>query len=128
VFAVLATVLTAAIVYFAQAAPETAPSQVTIQPPKREAATATPAPADGFTAVPQVAPKEGRTVSPVTVTPTPQAKAVVANNTLVCHTEPVLGSLFPKKICATKAEVADRKAVDQAELRKWQALRPYASN
>ena len=118
--------LAATVIYFAQAAPEAAPSPVTIQPLKRE--TATSMPAGDFATTTQIAPKDGKTISPLIVTPTPQAKAVVANSTMVCHSEPVLGSMFPKKICATKSEIADRKAVDQAEVRKWQALRPYAAN
>ncbi|MBS0363762.1 MAG: hypothetical protein JSR98_20510 [Proteobacteria bacterium] len=119
--------LAATVIYFAQAAPESAPSSVSsVKAPTREVVAS--APAADFSTTTQVAPKEGKTVAPLTVTGTPQAKAVVANNTMVCHNEPVLGSLFPKKVCATKSEIADRKAVDQAEIRKWQALRPYAAN
>jgi len=74
---------------------------------------------------PPAAAKPGTAVSPVTVTPKPSEKVDVAKRTLVCQSEQVLGTMFPKKVCATKEELADRRAFDQAETRKAQALRPY---
>jgi 3-oxoacyl-ACP reductase-like protein len=97
----------AATVLFAQATPAASPS-----PPASGAAAA-------------------QAVSPVTVTgEKPTANAVTANkpDELVCHSEPVLGTLFPKKICARRDEIAERKRIDQAEVRKAQALRPFATN
>jgi hypothetical protein len=66
-------------------------------------------------------------VSPVTVNGKHQKldDAPSAKSQMVCQSEPVLGSLFPKKICATREETAQRRDVDQAETRKAQALRPY---
>jgi hypothetical protein len=39
---------------------------------------------------------------------------------LVCHTEPVLGSRIPKKVCMTPAEAADRAQQDQMMLNHMQ--------
>ena len=47
---------------------------------------------------------------------------------VVCHSEPVLGSMFPKKVCASRGALAERRDQDQADLRKWTALRPGVSN
>lgn len=105
--------LTAAIVYFAQGAPDTA------QPP---AATQAPTPAEAAAA------PNGKTVSPLTVSPQAKPKPQVSKNTVVCHEEPVLGSHFPKKICATVAQFDERRAQDQEQLREWVALRPYKAN
>jgi hypothetical protein len=63
-------------------------------------------------------------VSPVTVTPgrsstTPDPAQVV------CHKEPVMGTLFPKTVCARRDEIAERRRVDQATTRDAQAQRPW---
>jgi hypothetical protein len=90
----------AAVVLFAQAGPAAEPG---------------PAPA--------AAAAQPRAVSPVVVTG--QKDAADKGDEMVCHSEPVLGSLFPKKICARRAEIAERRRVDQAELRRNTALRPW---
>lgn len=120
----------AAIVILAQATPEAAASAVTVKPPTRVTAAPmsdAPAPVADFTTSAEIRQK---TVSPVTVTPEMQRKLKdeVAKRELVCTNEKVIGSLFPKQVCATKEELAERRAFDQAELRKAQSLRPYKVN
>jgi hypothetical protein len=44
---------------------------------------------------------------------------------VICHNETVIGTLFPKKICARREEILGRKREDQAELRRNTALRPW---
>ncbi|HEY3951303.1 hypothetical protein [Phenylobacterium sp.] len=117
--------LTAAAVLFAQATPDAAPAagpKLTKAAPAPEGVSDTP-----LVVTPSV---KSKTVSPLVVTPQvkPQTSAEVQKSTVVCRTEPVLGSMFPKKVCATKAELKDRRDQDQAEVRKMQALRPYVSN
>ncbi|MBS0363132.1 MAG: hypothetical protein JSR98_17280 [Proteobacteria bacterium] len=69
-----------------------------------------------------------RSVSPLTVTPTPQEKAQVAQKKLICSDEQVLGTLFPKRMCGTAEEIEDHKRESQEYLRKAQAFRPYDAN
>ena len=88
----------AAIVLFFQAAP-----------------AATPVPAKTAPAA-----ETGHAVSGVTVTAKTPKSEEAAQNTVVCHSEPVLGSLFPKKVCATVRETADRKKNDQEVARDFQ--------
>ena len=120
----------AAIVILAQATPDAAASAVSVKPPTRVAATRSavaPAPAADFTTSAEI---KDKTVSPVTVSPETQRKLKdeVAKRELVCTNEKVIGSLFPKQVCATKEEFAERRAYDQAELKRAQALRPYKVN
>ena len=121
----LLTALSSVVLYFAQAAPDAAQPPA---PPKLERVVVPSEKIDtSLTTTPEV---KGKTVSPLVVTPQvkPQASAQVQRNTVVCHTEPVLGSMFPKKICATQGEIAERRANDQEQLREWTALRPYKAN
>lgn len=69
------------------------------------------------------APPAARAVSPVTVTG--KKPKTLDPNEMVCRKEPVLGSLFPKEICATRQELSDRRNLDQASTRQSQALRPW---
>ena len=70
--------------------------------------------------------KSGAAVSPVTVVGArPEKPGTTHPDELVCRNEPVLGTLFPKRICARRDELAERQRVDQAEVRKDQALRPW---
>jgi len=94
---------------FAQAAPAAAPAAAA------SAAPSAAPPAAG-------APKD---LSGVTVT---GQKKGSDPTEVVCHSEPVLGSMFPKKVCASRQAIAERRDQDQAELRKWTALRPGVSN
>lgn len=85
---------------------------------------AAPAAAPAAPAV--VATPPGSAVSPVVVNGVRPAKPAATNpDELVCRTEPVLGTLFPKKICARREDLAERQRIDQAEVRKAQALRPW---
>jgi hypothetical protein len=92
-------------VVFAQAAPQATPQA------SPDAATA-------------AAP--GTPVSPVTVTGKKDPNLTATE--MVCHKEAVLGSLFPKEVCATRQAFAQRRNEDQADVRKWTSLRPYHSN
>lgn len=56
-------------------------------------------------------------VSGVTVTGEATKKRVVDPKEVICHKEPVLGSLFPKQICARREEFAQRTREDQKETR-----------
>jgi hypothetical protein len=77
--------------------------------------TATSAPAAAPSATPP------GTVSPVTV----QGRKQADEKRVICRKEVVLGTLFPREVCATKSEFAERTRVDQQELRNDTALRPY---
>jgi hypothetical protein len=95
-------VLTASILFF-----QAAPTAVTT------AATAASA-----------APPAAGSVSPLTVT----GKKADAEKQVVCHSEPVLGSLFPKTVCASRQAQAERTRDDQEQVREMTALKPFKSN
>ena len=44
---------------------------------------------------------------------------------VVCHSERVLGTLFPKKTCASRREQIERARQDQQTTRDITAMRPY---
>ena len=100
--------LFAAAVLFAQAEPAAAPAAA---PPASSAAG-------------------DKTVSPLTVTPTPSIskKRELDPTVVVCTSEIPIGSRFPVKTCATRRERGQRTQDDQLELRKWTALRPGVGN
>jgi hypothetical protein len=72
----------------------------------------------------------GNTVSPVTVSPDkPVSKKREADlQQVVCTSELPIGSRFPVKTCATRAERRERAQDDQMETRRWTALRPGSGN
>jgi len=96
-------------VLFAQASPDAAPAPSAAPP----ASTAKPS-ANG--------------VSGVTVTAKPKQRDDVDPKEVVCHSEMPIGSRFPQKICARREEITERRNVDQAEVRRWVALRPGSGN
>src|ERR1700744_1876772 len=100
-------VLGAAAILFAQAQPDAAPRPA-----------AAPAPA-------VVAPN-GKTVSPLVVTPEAKPTTEVKQNTMVCHNETVVGSMVPKKVCATNAQLKERRGADQAGSRPRVRSKPLA--
>jgi hypothetical protein len=60
------------------------------------------------------------TVSPATVTAT--AKDAKANKPrLICKTEPVTGSMFPKKTCYASDDMAQRRQDERANLERIQS-------
>ena len=65
----------------------------------------------------------GNAVSPVVISrEAAEAKRAAQDpNTLVCKTEPVLGSRMPVKKCATVGQMAMRKFEDRQSLEKIQA-------
>ena len=101
----LGALLTLAVL-FAQAAPPAPPSATSAAPP---GAVAKPA-ANG--------------VSGVTVTATKKQRDDVDPREVICHDETPIGSRFPKKVCARREDIADRRTGDQQEVRRWTALRP----
>jgi hypothetical protein len=77
---------------------------------------------------PPPAPASGKNLSGVTVTGKKAAPGAPDQKEVVCHREPVLGSLFPKEICARREDIAERRREDQQTTREMTALRPYKSN
>jgi hypothetical protein len=69
--------------------------------------------------------KVGKDVGGVTVTGKKVAPGAPDQKEIVCHREPVLGSLFPKEICARREDIAERRRVDQQNTREATNLRPY---
>lgn len=67
--------------------------------------------ADGAT--PPTPSKPATAVSSVTVTSKAKDADDASANQVVCHSEPVIGSLFPKKVCATRRELSERRQQDQ---------------
>jgi len=104
----LGALLTVAVL-FAQATPDAAPA----------ASAAPPA---------SVAKPSANGVSGVTVTGKKKQRDDVDPKEVVCHSEMPIGSRFPQKICARREEIAERRQVDQMEVRRWTALRPGSGN
>ena len=67
----------------------------------------------------------GKDVTSVVVTGKRPSTDIGDGKEVICHNETVLGTLFPKRICARREEILDRKRADQAEVRRDQALRPW---
>lgn len=105
--------LLAAAVLLAPAAPAFAQTNA----PYPAAAVPTPPPA--------TAPKN---LGDVTVTGKKLAPGAPDPKEVVCHREPVLGSLFPKEVCARREDIAQRRREDQEMTREAIALRPYKVN
>ncbi|WP_394764356.1 hypothetical protein [Phenylobacterium sp.] len=77
-------------------------------------AQAAPAAAPNASAPPASTPHG---VSGVTVTGDKPKKRVVDPTEVICHKEAVLGSLFPKQVCAQRQEFAQRTREDQKDVR-----------
>jgi hypothetical protein len=56
-----------------------------------------------------------------------QKSGVARDNEVVCHKEKVLGTLFPKEVCARRADLAERRQMDQEQTRAATSLRPYSA-
>jgi hypothetical protein len=74
---------------------------------------------------PPPAPKSGKDVGGVVVTGKKVSPGAPDPKEIVCHREPVLGSLFPKEICARREDIAARRRQDQQDTREATNLRPY---
>jgi hypothetical protein len=72
------------------------------------------------TTAPAAAPTASNSVAPLTVTSRKQQSGDLDPNQVTCHSEPVLGSLFPKKVCATRRETSERKQNDQQQADAFQ--------
>ena len=46
---------------------------------------------------------------------------------IVCHTEYVTGSMFPKKTCRSEREIADRRAEERENIEKNQRIGDHQS-
>ena len=66
------------------------------------------------------APAGSHAVSPLTVTGKKPQTVDLDPNQLICHSESVVGSLFPKKICATRRELAERRQQGQDQTDTFQ--------
>ena len=81
--------------------------------------------ADSTTAL-QAAPSTTTTAAQpqaaVAATAEQNAKPKKAGNTLVCKTEPVLGTRLPAKRCRTAEQIAAQQQEDQANLDKMQRV------
>ena len=60
--------------------------------------------------------------------PTKTASIKVNKDGMVCHTEEVLGSRIPKKVCMTPAAAADRAAQDRQMLDHLQQNNGFVKN
>jgi hypothetical protein len=77
--------------------------------------------ADAPAAAPTPAPATaGTSVAPVTVNGAKTKTANLEPGRLICHNETVLGTLFPKKVCATQREIAERRLNDQKVVNDFQ--------
>ncbi len=54
-----------------------------------------------------------------------QKSAVAVDTEIVCHKEKVLGTMFPKEICARRQDIAERRRTDQEQTREATNLRPW---
>jgi len=78
------------------------------------------APSAAPASAPSAAPTASNSVAPLTVTSRKQQSGDLDPNQVTCHSEPVLGSLFPKKVCATRRETSERKQNDQQQADAFQ--------
>jgi hypothetical protein len=80
------------------------------------------APAAGATpaADPAAAPAGSSAVSPLTVTGKKAAAVDLSQSEVVCHSEAVIGSLFPRKVCASRREMTERKREDRQVVEDFQ--------
>jgi hypothetical protein len=56
----------------------------------------------------------------VTVTGKKAAEVDLSQAEVVCHSEAVIGSLFPKKVCASRRELTERRREDQQVVKDFQ--------
>jgi hypothetical protein len=66
------------------------------------------------------APPGSSAVSPVTVNGKKAAAADLSQSEVICHSEAVIGSLFPKKVCASRREITERKREDRQTVEDFQ--------
>jgi hypothetical protein len=90
------------------------------------AQTDAPAPAAAVPTPPAATPSKN--VGGVTVTGKKVSPGAPDPKEVVCHREPVLGSLFPKEVCATREDIAERRRQDQQMTRESTALKPLKVN
>jgi hypothetical protein len=77
------------------------------------------------------APAAAQPQAPVAAAPGDQvasAKPKVNRDGMVCHTEEILGSRIPKRVCMTPAAAEDRALQDQQNLQRMQSQFGYNKN
>ncbi len=82
--------------------------------------TAPAAPGAAPSAAPTAGAPAGNNLDGVTVTGKKQAEVDKDPSQVLCHSEPVMGSLFPKKVCASRRDIAERRQSDQALVRYFE--------
>lgn len=85
-------------------------------------------PAGGAAPTAAAAAPSSKDVSGVTVTAKKAAPGTLDPKEVICHREPVLGSLFPKEVCASREARAERTREDQQELRDSLLYRPLKAH
>jgi len=70
----------------------------------------------------------GADVSGVTVTGKRIPESQRDPNEVLCHDETPIGSRFPKKVCATRQQYAERRQMDQEQLYEWTLGKPLKGN
>jgi hypothetical protein len=66
------------------------------------------------------APPRSSAVSPLTVTGKKAAAVDLSQSEVICHSEAVIGSLFPKKVCASRREINERRLQDRQVVEDFQ--------
>jgi hypothetical protein len=69
---------------------------------------------------PKAAKPAGNNIDSVTVTGKKVAAVDLNPSEVLCHSESVMGSLFPKKVCASRREIAERRANDRQVAQEFQ--------
>ena len=103
-------------------------------------AFAAPAAAQGFGQVtfgttgapsapaPDAAKPAGHDVDGVTVTGKRIPDSQKDPTEVLCHEEIPIGTRFPKKLCATRRQFAERRQMDQEQLYEWTLGKPLKVN
>ena len=82
--------------------------------PSADPKAASPAPVSGVT---------GTAKTPEQI----KADRLAPDTKVMCHSEVVLGTLFPRKVCTTRQEMRERTGSDQALIRQGQAYNPLSA-
>jgi hypothetical protein len=103
-------------------------------------ACAAPAAAQGFGQVtfgttgapaapaPDAAKPAGHDLDGVTVTGKRIPDSQKDPTEVLCHEETPIGTRFPKTVCATRRQYAERRMIDQEQLFEWTQGKPLKSN
>jgi hypothetical protein len=67
-------------------------------------------------------------VSPLTVTGKRIPESQRDPNEMLCHDEIPIGSRFPKQVCGTRRQFAERRQIDQEQLYEWTQGKPLRAH